>query len=281
MLSNSSSQVRKEGKTRSLLGRRRRGGGKIVRNTTRFAKETRRRNKKETLLAKVAEKDGAKRRETEIEGIETEAISPERWGRARFLRPALAQFCAMQVCGGTTATGYTALTGYVFRSVELETSLSLSKPGRLSGRFVRERGPDGAVVGGRSRQWCQPGRRGGGKPPPPRKVGGFVCKHGPSQSSCRSLGIRRWECRTGEEEEGRLSPSEGGYVTWARAWVGRLSVPRGRPTWPTVPLSAASSRRRSAGERQTGNGKGRVDHQYAGKTGRKVEAQEKVWKNLG
>lgn len=166
MLSNSSSQVRKEGKTRSLLGRRRRGGGKIVRNTTRFAKETRRRNKKETLLAKVVEKDGAKRRETEIEGIETEAISPERWGRARFLRPALAQFCAMQVCGGTTATEYTALTGYVFRSVELETSLSLSKPGRLSGRFVRERGPDGAVVGGRSRQWCQPGRRGGGSPLP-------------------------------------------------------------------------------------------------------------------
>lgn len=136
MLSNSSSQVRKEGKTRSLLGRRRRGGGKIVRNTTRFAKETRRRNKKETLLAKVVEKDGAKRRETEIEGIETEAISPERWGRARFLRPALAQFCAMQVCGGTTATGYTALTGYVFRSVELETSLSLEA--RSTFRSIRE-----------------------------------------------------------------------------------------------------------------------------------------------
>lgn len=213
MLSNSSSQVRKEGKTRSLLGRRRRGGGKIVRNTTRFAKETRRRNKKETLLAKVVEKDGAKRRETEIEGIETEAISPERWGRARFLRPALAQFCAMQVCGGTTATGYTALTGYVFRSVELETSLSLEarstfrsiREGEGSRRRCRRRTITSMVSAGET--W------GGGKPPPPRKVGGFVCKHGPSQSSCRSLGMRRWECRTGEEEEGRLSPSEGGYVT--------------------------------------------------------------------
>lgn len=158
------------------LGKRR--GAKRSNEKQEYLKETetenRRRGRERQFLRKVVGRDGA---------------------RAFFGR-ALLQFCAMQVWRWVQHSSHqllAALTAYAVFQFQLNwnfsLSLSLREPGRLSGRF-REREEEvqtalSSADDPRPRQWCQPllfflhllll---------PLRKVGGFVCKHGPS--SCRS-----------------------------------------------------------------------------------------------
>lgn len=200
MLSNSSSQVRKEGKTKPWQEEEKEE--RKNRAKQRASRTANTRDKKKRPLAKVVE--GKEKERGSWREVETEAISPEgcrqRWG-ARFLRRALLQFCAMQVRRWVQHSSH-RVSPLSLPTYSSSVKLELLSRSQVDFQVDSERSKG-------SRRRCR--RRtirvhvNGATlllllllllPLAPRKVGGFVCKHGPWRVElqiARSV-MRRWEC---------------------------------------------------------------------------------------